>query len=173
MLFTGLSGSGKSTIARGVCDGIRRADRTVTLLDGDVVRRLLSKGLTFSREDRELNIRRIGYVASEITRHGGVAVCAPIAPYAAGRAEVRAMVEEFGDFFLVHVATPLEVCEARDPKGLYKKARAGELKGFTGIDDPYEAPLQPEVTIDAAATSPQDAAAAIIRYLQGAGYIPT
>lgn len=171
LLFTGLSGSGKSTIARGVCDGIRRAGRTVTLLDGDVVRRLLSKGLTFSREDRELNIRRIGYVASEITRHGGVAVCAPIAPYAEGRAEVRAMVEEFGDFFLVHVATPLEVCEARDRKGLYARARAGEIPGFTGISDPYEEPVDADLVVDTQDVDPMESVARVLAALREGGWV--
>ncbi|MFD3688219.1 adenylyl-sulfate kinase [Nocardiopsis sp. NPDC058631] len=171
LLFTGLSGSGKSTIARGVCDGIRRSGRTVTLLDGDVVRRMLSSGLTFSREDRELNIRRIGYVAAEITRHGGVAVCAPIAPYANGRAEVRAMVEEYGDFFLVHVATPLEVCEARDRKGLYAKARAGEIAEFTGISDPYEEPGDADLVLDTGG-DPSESVARVMAALREGGWLP-
>lgn len=173
LLFTGLSGSGKSTIARGVSDGIRRAGRSVSLLDGDVVRRMLSKGLTFSRADRELNIRRIGYVASEINRHGGVTVCAPIAPYAAGRAEVRAMVEEFGDFFLVHVATPLQVCESRDRKGLYAKARAGEIPEFTGISDPYEEPTDADLVVDTVDTEPAESVAAVMAALREGGWIPT
>ena len=173
LLFTGLSGSGKSTIARGVCDGVRRAGRSVSLLDGDVVRRMLSKGLTFSRRDRELNIRRIGYVASEITRHGGVAVCAPIAPYAAGRAEVRAMVEEFGDFFLVHVATPLQVCESRDRKGLYAKARAGEIPEFTGISDPYEEPIDADLVVDTVDTDPAESVAVVMAALREGGWIPS
>ena len=172
LLFTGLSGSGKSTIARGVCDGIRRAGRPVTLLDGDVVRRMLSKGLTFSREDRELNIRRIGYVASEINRHGGVAVCAPIAPYEAGRAEVRAMVEEFGDFFLVHVATPLEVCEARDRKGLYAEARAGRIPDFTGISGPYEEPVDADLVVDTVDADPAESVAAVMAALREGGWLP-
>ncbi|MGW5879163.1 adenylyl-sulfate kinase [Nocardiopsis terrae] len=172
LLFTGLSGSGKSTIAQGVCDGIRRSGRTVTLLDGDVVRRMLSSGLTFSREDRELNIRRIGYVASEITRHGGVAVCAPIAPYAVGRAEVRAMVEEFGDFFLVHVATPLEECEARDRKGLYAKARAGEIPEFTGISDPYEEPVDADLVVDTVDADPAESVARVMAALREGGWLP-
>ena len=126
VFFTGLSGSGKSTVARGLADAlVENGGRTVSLLDGDVVRQMLSSGLTFSKSDRDLNIRRIGYVAAEITRHGGLAICAPIAPYAATRAEVRRMVEAVGDFVLVHVATPLEECERRDRKGLYAKARAG------------------------------------------------
>ena len=171
LLFTGLSGSGKSTIARGVRDGIRRAGRTVTLLDGDVVRRMLSKGLTFSREDRELNLRRIGYVASEITRHGGVTVCAPIAPYAAGRAEVRDMVEEFGDFFLVHVATPLEVCEARDRKGLYARARAGEIPEFTGISDPYEEPVDADLVVNTQGVDPAESVAQVLVVLREGGWV--
>ncbi|WP_159941764.1 MULTISPECIES: adenylyl-sulfate kinase [unclassified Nocardiopsis] len=172
VFFTGLSGSGKSTIARGVCDGIRRTGRSVTLLDGDVVRRMLSSGLTFSRADRELNIRRIGYVASEITRHGGVTVCAPIAPYAAGRAEVRAMVEEFGDLFLVYVATPLEVCEARDRKGLYAKARAGEIPEFTGISDPYEEPDDADLVVDTVGMAPEESVARVMAALREGGWLP-
>ena len=142
MLFlTGLSGSGKSTIARDLRDALaERGDRRVSLLDGDLVRQLLSAGLTFSRADRDLNIARIGYVAAEIARHGGIAICAPIAPFAAARARVREMVSEVGDFLLIHVATPVEVCEARDRKGLYAKARAGLIGQFTGISDPYEEP---------------------------------
>ena len=120
IFFTGLSGSGKSTVARDLRDALaERGDRTVSLLDGDRVRRLLSAGLTFSRADRDLNIVRIGYVAAEVARHGGIAICAPIAPYASARAAVREMAAAAGDFLLVHVATPLEVCEARDRKGLY------------------------------------------------------
>jgi sulfate adenylyltransferase len=122
--------------------------RAVTLLDGDRVRKHLSSELTFSREHRDLNIQRIGYVASEITKNGGVAVCAPIAPYAATRQSVRQMIEAVGTFVEVHVATPIEVCEGRDRKGLYAMARAGKIKGFTGIDDPYEAPENPELRID-------------------------
>ncbi len=142
VFFTGLSGSGKSTLARGVVDHILEyGDRTVTSLDGDVVRHHLSKGLGFSRADRETNIMRIGFVAAEIARHGGVAVCSPIAPFAATRQRVREMVEAAGGgFVLVHVATPLEECERRDRKGLYAKARAGEIPDFTGISSPYEEP---------------------------------
>jgi sulfate adenylyltransferase len=156
-----------------VCDGVRRSGRTVSLLDGDVVRRMLSKGLTFSREDRELNIRRIGYVAAEITRHGGVAVCAPIAPYAAGRAEVRAMVEESGDFFLVHVATPLAECEARDRKGLYAKARAGEIPEFTGISDPYEEPTDADLVVDTVGAGPSESVARVLTALREGGWLPS
>src|SRR6202034_831881 len=146
---TGLSGSGKSTLARDLRDALlERGDRTVSLLDGDLVRRLLSAGLTFSRQDRDLNIARIGYVATEVARHGGIAICAPIAPYAAARAGVRRMVSEVGDFLLVHVSTPLEVCEERDRKGLYAKPRAGLIKGFTGVSGPYEEPEDADLVID-------------------------
>ncbi|WP_046468953.1 adenylyl-sulfate kinase [Allosalinactinospora lopnorensis] len=173
VFFTGLSGSGKSTVARGVAEGVRRSGRTVTLLDGDVVRRMLSAGLTFSKADRDLNIRRIGYVASEITRHGGVAICAPIAPYAATRAEVRAMVEENGDFFLVHVATPLEVCEARDRKGLYARARAGEIPEFTGISDPYEAPGDADLELDTSGAAEEESVADVLAALRAGGWLPS
>jgi len=158
VLFTGLSGSGKSTMARAVHAALlQTTDRTVTLLDGDVVRSMLSSELGFSRPHRDLNVRRIGYVAAEITRHGGIAICAPIAPYAATRAVVRAMVEECGGFLLVHVSTPLEVCEARDRKGLYAKARAGHLAEFTGVSGPYEVPMDADLTIDTAKTALDDA----------------
>ena len=150
VFFTGLSGSGKSTLARALVE--RLAGRhTVTLLDGDVVRTHLSKGLGFSREDRDTNIRRIGWVAAEVAKHGGLAVCAPIAPYDDTRRWVRATVESAagpGSFLLVWVSTPIDVCESRDVKGLYAKARAGELTGFTGIDDPYEAPMDAAVVVD-------------------------
>ena len=149
VLFSGLSGSGKSTLARAVHAALlERTDRAVTMLDGDLVRRMLSAELTFSRAHRELNVRRIGFVAAEVARHGGIALCAPIAPYAAVRAEIQAMTEEHGDFVLVHVSTPLEVCKARDRKGLYARARRGEIPEFTGISDPYEPPLDADLTID-------------------------
>lgn len=149
VLFTGLSGSGKSTLASAVHDELlERFDRTVTLLDGDVVRRMLSAELTFSREHRELNVRRIGFVAAEVTRHGGIALCAPIAPHAHVRAEIRALVEQHGRFVLVHVSTPLVECERRDRKGLYAKARRGEIPAFTGISDPYDVPADAELTVD-------------------------
>jgi sulfate adenylyltransferase len=150
VFFTGLSGSGKSTIARSLVERLA-GSRTITLLDGDVVRTHLSKGLGFSKADRDVNIRRIGWVAAEVTKHGGLAVCAPIAPYAETREWVRRAVEAAGGpgaFVLVWVATPLEVCEARDVKGLYAKARAGEITGFTGIDDPYEEPADADLVID-------------------------
>ncbi|WP_018653342.1 adenylyl-sulfate kinase [Actinomadura flavalba] len=172
VFFTGLSGSGKSTVARGLTDAlVERQGRNVTLLDGDVVRRMLSAGLTFSKADRELNIRRIGYVAAEVTRHGGVAVCAPIAPYAATRAEVRAMVEAVGDFLLVHVATPLEECERRDRKGLYAKARAGQIPEFTGISDPYETPDDAALTLDTTELSTDEAVDRVLTLLVEGGYI--
>ena len=169
---TGLSGSGKSTLARDLRDALlERGDRTVSLLDGDLTRRLLSAGLKFSREDRDLNIARIGYVATEVARHGGIAICAPIAPYAAARAGVRRMVTEVGDFILVHVSTPLEVCEARDRKGLYAQARAGVIGSFTGISDPYEEPDDAELVIDTSAVSRHDAVAAVLRHLTRGGWL--
>lgn len=150
VFFTGLSGSGKSTIARALHDLIAEdGRRTVTSLDGDVVRRHLSEGLTFSKEDRETNIRRIGWVAAEISRHRGVAICSPIAPFDATRQEVRRMVAEAGgEFVLVHVATSLAECERRDRKGLYAKARAGEIPEFTGISSPYEEPADATIRVD-------------------------
>lgn len=172
VFFTGLSGSGKSTIARGLYDALlERGDRSVTLLDGDVVRRMLSAGLTFSKADRDLNIRRIGYVAAEVSRHGGLAICAPIAPYAATRAEVRRMVEEVGDFALVHVATPLEECERRDRKGLYAKARAGEIQEFTGISDPYEEPEDAEFVLDTTDMPEDEAVRAVLGMLAERGWL--
>jgi sulfate adenylyltransferase len=169
---TGLSGSGKSTLARDLRDALlERGDRTVSLLDGDLVRRLLSAGLTFSREDRDLNIARIGYVAAEVARHGGIAICAPIAPYAAARGGVRRMVSEAGDFVLVHVSTPLEVCEARDRKGLYAQARAGVIGSFTGISDPYEEPDDADLVIDTSQLSRRDAVAAMLGYLTRGGWL--
>ncbi len=172
LFLTGLSGSGKSTIARDLADLLaERSDRQVSLLDGDLVRQLLSAGLTFSRADRDLNIARIGYVAAEIARHGGIAICAPIAPFAAARAQVRQMVSEAGDFFLIHVATPIEVCEARDRKGLYAKARAGIIGQFTGVSDPYEEPADAELVIDTSAMSRADAVQAIIAMLTAGGWL--
>jgi sulfate adenylyltransferase len=172
VFFTGLSGSGKSTVARGLADALaEHTNRTVSLLDGDVVRRLLSAGLTFSRMDRDLNIRRIGYVAAEITRHGGVAICAPIAPYAVTRAEVRRMVSATGDFLLVHVATPLEECERRDRKGLYAKARAGLIPEFTGVSDPYEEPGDADLVLDTSRMSPQEAVTTVLRLLEAGGWV--
>jgi sulfate adenylyltransferase len=173
VLLTGFSGSGKSTIARGVYDELAESgDRTVTLLDGDVVRRMLSAGLTFSAEDRERNIRRIGFVGAEVARHGGLALCAPIAPYAKTRAEVRDMVHAVGgDFVLVHVATPLEVCEGRDRKGLYAKARAGIVPTFTGISDPYEEPTDADLRLDTTQMSIDEAVQAVLEHLVTGGWL--
>jgi sulfate adenylyltransferase len=172
VFFTGLSGSGKSTLARDLRDALlERGDRTISLLDGDLVRRLLSAGLTFSRADRDLNIARIGYVATEVARHGGIAICAPIAPYAGARAAVRSMVTEAGDFVLIHVSTPLEACEARDRKGLYAKARAGLITGFTGIDDPYEVPSDASLALDTSALSRRDAVEAVLALLTRGGWL--
>jgi sulfate adenylyltransferase len=172
LFLTGLSGSGKSTVARDLRDALaERGDRRVTLLDGDLVRRMLSAGLTFSREDRDLNILRIGYVAAEIARHGGIAICAPIAPFAATRARVREMVSETGDFLLIHVATPIEVCEARDRKGLYAKARAGLIGQFTGVSDPYEEPVDADLVIDTSVLSRSEATAAVLSLLTSGGWL--
>ena len=173
LFFTGLSGSGKSTLARALMDLLlEQGGRSVTSLDGDVVRRHLSAGLTFSRADRETNIRRIGWVAAEIARHGGVAVCSPIAPFAETREQVREMVEAAGGaFFLVHVATPLEECERRDRKGLYAKARAGEILEFTGISSPYEEPDDPAVRVDTTGRSIPDALDDVLVALDKAGYL--
>ncbi len=172
VFFTGLSGAGKSTIANVLMAKLMEmGTRPVTLLDGDIVRKHLSSELGFSRAHRDLNIRRIGFVASEITKNRGVAICAPIAPYRATRREVREMISQYGGFIEVYVSTPLEVCEARDRKGLYAKARAGLLKEFTGIDDPYEAPEQPEVVVDTARMSADAAAQEILLYLEREGYI--
>ncbi|HXW46408.1 MAG TPA: adenylyl-sulfate kinase [Streptosporangiaceae bacterium] len=172
LFLTGLSGSGKSTIARDLSDVLsERGDRRVSLLDGDQVRSLLSAGLSFSRADRDLNIARIGFVAAEIARHGGIAICAPIAPFAAARTRVRQLVSEVGDFFLIHVATPVEVCEARDRKGLYAQARAGIIGQFTGVSDPYEEPADAELVLDTATMSRADCVAAVLRLLVAGGWI--
>ncbi|GAA5107957.1 hypothetical protein GCM10023339_06460 [Alloalcanivorax gelatiniphagus] len=173
LFFTGLSGSGKSTLARALMDRLlEQGGRTVTSLDGDVVRRHLSAGLTFSKADRETNIRRIGWVAAEVARHGGVAVCSPIAPFAETREQVREMVESAGGaFFLVHVATPLEECERRDRKGLYAKARAGEIPEFTGISSPYEEPEDPAVRVDTTGRSIEDALDDVLVALDEAGFL--
>jgi sulfate adenylyltransferase len=172
IFFTGLSGSGKSTIARGLAEALtERGDRTVSLLDGDHVRQLLSAGLTFSRADRDLNIARIGYVAAEVARHGGIAICAPIAPYAQARAVARKLVTEVGDFLLIYVSTPVEVCAARDRKGLYAKARAGLIKGFTGVSDPYEEPRDADLVLDTSAMTRDEAVSAVLRLLATGGWL--
>ena len=172
VFFTGLSGSGKSTIANALRVKLMEdGRRPVSLLDGDVVRRHLSSELTFSKAHRDVNIRRIGFVASEITKNGGVAICAPIAPYAATRRAVREMVSAVGGFLEVHVATPLEECERRDRKGLYKLARAGKIPEFTGISDPYEVPESPDETIDTTELTPDLAAHRIVLALESLGYL--
>jgi len=172
VFFTGLSGSGKSTIANVLMAKLMEmGTRPVTMLDGDLVRKHLSSELGFSKEHRELNIQRIGYVASEITKNRGIAICAPIAPYTATRRKVREMITQFGGFVEVHVATPIEVCEDRDRKGLYAKARAGLIKQFTGIDDPYEAPEAAEVSVDTSRYSADELAHQIILHLEKQGFI--
>jgi sulfate adenylyltransferase len=173
VFFTGYSGSGKSTIARGLADTMRETgDRTITLLDGDVVRRELSAGLGFSKADRDRNVRRIGWVAAEVARHRGMAVACPIAPYAQARAAARTMAGEAGaGFVLVHVATPLEVCEQRDRKGLYARARAGQLRGMTGVDDPYEEPTDAELVVDTTAMSVPAAVETVLAYLIENGWV--
>jgi sulfate adenylyltransferase len=172
IFFTGLSGSGKSTIARGLAEALtERGDRTVSLLDGDHVRQLLSAGLTFSRADRDLNIARIGYVAAEVARHGGIAICAPIAPYAAARAAARQMVTEVGDFLLVYVSTPVDVCAARDRKGLYAKARAGLITSFTGVSDSYEEPRDADLVLDTSVMTRQQAVDAVLKLLTTGGWL--
>ncbi len=172
VFFTGLSGSGKSTIANALqVKLLEMGGRAVTLLDGDIVRKNLSSELGFSKEHRDINILRIGFVASEITKNGGACICAPIAPYTAIRRKVRETIEPLGGFLEVHVATSIEVCEERDRKGLYAQARAGKIKGFTGIDDPYEAPENPELRIDTGDLSPDQAAQQIILKLEQLGFI--
>ena len=172
LFFTGLSGSGKSTLAK-IMYGkfIEEGRRSVTLLDGDIVRHHLSNELGFSKAHRDINVRRIGFVASEITKNGGVAICAPIAPYAGTRRDVREMVETHGAMIEIYVCTPLEICEARDRKGLYAKARKGIIPEFTGISDPYEEPEHPEITIDTTDLTPMQAAQEIFLYLFAKGYL--
>jgi sulfate adenylyltransferase len=172
VFFTGLSGSGKSTVANALMIKLlEEGSRPVTLLDGDIVRKNLSSELSFSKEHRDLNIQRIGFVASEITKNGGIAICAPIAPYAATRRQVRETIGPVGGFFEAYVSTPIEVCEKRDRKGLYALARAGKIKGFTGIDDPYEVPENAEIVIDTAKLSADLAAHRILLTLEKFGYV--
>ncbi|MDO5647274.1 bifunctional sulfate adenylyltransferase/adenylylsulfate kinase [Paracoccus sp. (in: a-proteobacteria)] len=172
VFFTGLSGSGKSTIANALMVKLMEmGGRPVTLLDGDVVRKHLSSELGFSKEHRDINIKRIGFVASEITKNGGIAICAPIAPYTATRRAVREMVESGGAFVEVHVATPIEECERRDRKGLYKLAREGKIKEFTGISDPYEEPTNPELRVDTTDIDVDSAAQEVLLKLEGMGLI--
>ncbi len=172
VFFTGLSGSGKSTVSRALAVRLMEmGGRRVSLLDGDMVRRNLSSELGFSKAHRDINIRRIGYVASEISKHGGTAICAPIAPYQQTRRDVRALIEEWGGFIEVHISTSIEVCEARDRKGLYAKARAGLIPEFTGISDPYETPENPELVVDTAKYSVDEAVQMIVLKLEHEGYL--
>ena len=172
VFLTGLSGAGKSTVAKVLFSRfLEIGDRPVTLLDGDIVRRNLSSNLKFTKEDRDINVRRIGFVASEITKNRGIAICAPIAPYESTRSEIRSTIESYGGFIEVHVATPIEICEKRDRKGMYAKARAGLIKGFTGVDDPYEIPASPEVSINTTDITPNEAAQEILLFLGQKGFI--
>jgi sulfate adenylyltransferase len=172
VFFTGFSGSGKSTIANALMVKLMEmGGRPVTLLDGDVVRKHLSSELGFSKEHRDINIRRIGYVASEITKNGGIAICAPIAPYATTRREVREMVEQYGAFVEVHVATALEVCERRDRKGLYRLAREGKIKEFTGISDPYDVPEAPELRVETEGFDVDTCAHQVVLKLEAMGLV--
>ncbi len=172
VFFTGLSGSGKSTIANVLRTKLLEAGgRSVTLLDGDIVRRNLSSELGFSKEHRDLNIQRIGFVASEITKGGGIALCAPIAPYAHVRRRNRELISQHGGYVLVHVSTPLEVCENRDRKGLYAKAKAGIIKEFTGVSDPYQLPEDADVVLDTTDITPEEAAQQVYLFLEKEGYI--
>ncbi len=172
VMFSGLSGSGKSTLARAVRDRVTAGStRTVSLLDGDVVRHLLSAGLGFDQASRIMNVRRIGYVAAEVARHGGIALCAPIAPYASVRDDVRRMVTQVGDFVLVYVSTPLEECERRDLKGLYAAARAGRIPEFTGISDPYDVPEDPDLDIDTSTTTIEEGTERVVRFLVDGGWL--
>ena len=172
VFLTGFSGAGKSTVAKILYSRfLEIGGRPVTLLDGDIVRRNLSSELSFSKEHRDINVRRIGFVASEITKNRGIAICAPIAPYIETRREIRAAIETWGGFIEVHVSTPLETCEKRDRKGMYAKARAGLIKGFTGVDDPYEIPESPELRIDTTDMNPDESAQEILLFLGQKGYI--
>jgi len=168
--LTGLPGAGKSSIAERLAIFLMERGRQVTLLDGDVVRTHLSKGLTFSREDRDVNILRIGFVASELVRHNGAVICAAVSPYRATRNQVRRMMRQ-GSFIEAFVDTPVSVCEKRDVKGFYAKARCGEMKGFTGVDDPYEAPVDPELLVETAHCAPEQSARRILDYLLEVGYL--
>ena len=169
--FTGLSGAGKSTVAALVAPELERRGRTVEQLDGDVVRTHLSRGLGFSKEDRDINVARIGWVASRVTRHGGIAVVSAISPYEETRQAARALVEEYGPFVCVHVHASLDECVRRDTKGLYGKAIAGEIKTFTGISDPYEVPPSPELTLATEREAPTESAARVVAYLEQRGLV--
>jgi adenylyl-sulfate kinase len=169
--FTGLSGSGKSTIAHLVGPELDKRGCIVEYLDGDTVRTHLSKGLGFSKEDRDTNIERIGWVASRLTRQGGAVIAAAISPYVETRAKARAMVEEYGSFVEVYVKASVEECARRDVNGLYAKAFAGEIKGFTGVDDPYEAPESPEIVVDTEAQTPEESAQIVVQRLEELGLV--
>lgn len=172
LFLTGLPSSGKSTLANALALKLREiTDRPITLLDGDVIRTHLSQGLGFSQEDREVNITRVGFVAKEVTKHGGIAICAVVAPFAKARNKVRQMIHEEGGFIEVYIATPLSICEARDRKGLYRKAREGLVSQFTGISDPYEEPASPEIKIDTADIGPKEATDVLIGQIKELGYI--
>ena len=172
IFFTGLSGSGKSTIANALLVKLlEHGRRRVTLLDGDIVRINLSSELGFSKEHRDLNIQRIGFVASEITKNGGIAICAPIAPYENVRRMNRELISRVGGYIEAYVSTPIKVCEKRDVKGLYAKARKGIIKGFTGIDDPYEEPHDPEISIDTSDITQEEAVNHVLAYLKNEGYL--
>ena len=172
IFMTGLSGSGKSTLAKLLLTRFMEIrDRPVTLLDGDIVRKNLSSELSFSHEHRNLNVTRIGFVAAEITKNGGIAICAPIAPYEEARMLNRELISQYGGYIEVFLSTPLEICEQRDRKGLYAKARNGLIKGVTGIDDPYESPINPEIIIDTSLYTPEEAAQEVLLYLAKHGYI--
>ena len=170
--FTGFSAAGKSTTAEALRAQLsERTARPITLLDGDIVRKTLWPDLGFSKQDRDTNIRRLGRLAAQVTASGGIAICASIAPYHSLRQEVRAMIAPLGGFVLVHIATPLEVCEQRDPKGLYARARSGLIQEFTGISDPYEPPDDAEIVLDATHGTPQETAGRILDYLVAEGYL--
>ena len=174
VFFTGLSGSGKSTLAKMLMTRLLEREhgkRWVTLLDGDVVRANLSSELGFSRQHRALNIRRIGFVANEITKNGGIAICAPIAPYEADRRANRRLISRYGGYLETYVSTPLHVCEERDVKGLYAMARQGLIKSFTGVTDPYEVPTNPEITVDTGGATPEELVDLIYDKLKEFGYI--
>jgi sulfate adenylyltransferase len=172
VFFTGLSGAGKSTIANALMvKFLEMGGRPVTLLDGDLVRKNLSSELGFSRAHRDINILRIGFVAAEITKNGGIAICAPIAPYDGVRKEVRRSIEPLGGFVLVHINTPIEICETRDRKGLYAKARAGVIPEFTGVSDPYEVPEDADLVLDTTELTPEQAAQEILLHLEHEGFV--
>ena len=170
--FTGLSGAGKTTIADLVGAELERRGRKVEFLDGDVVRTHLSKGLGFSKEDRDTNIERIGWVASRLTRHGAAVLVSAISPYEETRRRARELVEEFGAFVEVHVATSVDECARRDVKGLYEKAFAGEIKEFTGVSDPYEEPVDPELRVDTEEHDPEESARLVVEKLEELGLVP-